>query len=184
VRPIRVLAFLAAAVLLTAVAPAPWVFEREGSRIEMSVRAFGGSHAGRFSEWGGEAELDPARPETARATVTVQAGSLRMSPAAVTQRATGPAFLDAARHPTIRFQLKSLEPLGGSRYSARAEVTVKGRRREIAFPVDLRIAGDQARLTGAFSLDRADFGIGTAGPWDRLVGRQVTVRVALQARPA
>jgi hypothetical protein len=61
---------------------------------------------------------------------------------------------------------------------------VKGRRRDIAFPVDLRVAGERAQLTGAFTLDRADFGIGTSGPWNRLVGRQVTVRVALQARPA
>lgn len=149
----------------------------------MSVRAFGGTHIGRFSDWRGEAELDPGRPEGARATVTVQAGSLRMSPAAVTQRATGPAFLDAARHPIIRFELKSLEPLGGSRYSARAEVTVKGRRRDVAFPIDLRLTRERAQLTGAFTLDRADFGIGTSGPWNRLIGREVTVRVALQARP-
>ena len=183
-RPAGVVAWLVAALLLTAAAPAAWVFDREGSRIEMSVRAFGGSHVGRFSEWRGEAELDPGRPEGARATVTVQSGSLRMSPAAVTQRAIGPAFLDAARHPTIRFELKSLEPLGGSRYSARAEVTVKGGRRDVAFPVDLRVAGARAQLTGAFTLDRTDFGIGTSGPWNRLIGREVTVRVALQARPA
>ncbi len=183
-RPLRLLSILASAVLLTAAAPAPWVFEREGSRIEMTVRAFGGSHVGLFSDWRGEAELDPARPEGARATVTVQAGSLRMSPAAVTRRALGPGFLDAPRHPTIRFDLKALEPLGGGRYSARAAVTVKGRQRDVAFPVDLRVSGQRAHLTGAFTLDRAEFGIGTSGPWNRLVGRQVTVRVALQARPA
>lgn len=181
---IRLVALAAATLLLTAFAPARWVFEREGSRIEMSVRAFGGSHSGRFSDWRGEAQLDPEQPEAAQATVTVQAGSLRMSPAAVTQRAIGPGFLDADRFPTIRFDLKALEPLGGSRYSARAEVTVKGRRRDVAFPVDLRVTGERAQLTGAFVLDRADFGIGTSGPWNRLVGRQVTVRVALQARPA
>lgn len=183
-RQLRVLACLAAAVVLTAASPQPWRFEQEGSRIEMSVRAFGGSHVGRFSDWRGEAQLDADRPEAARATVTVQAGSLRMSPAAVTQRAVGPGFLDAARHPTIRFELKSLEPQGGSRYSARAQVTVKGRQKDVTFPVDLRVAGERAHLTGAFTLDRADFGIGTSGPWNRLVGREVTVRVALQARPA
>ncbi|HZV83878.1 MAG TPA: YceI family protein [Brevundimonas sp.] len=183
-RRVLALSAMAAAVLLTAAAPSPWVFEPDGSRIEMSVRAFGGSHVGRFSDWRGEAALDANRPESARATVTVQAGSLRMSPAAVTERAVGPGFLDAERYPTIRFDLKSLEPLGGSRYSARAEVTVKGRRRDIVFPVDLRVAGQKAHLTGAFTLDRADFGIGTSGPWNRLVGRQVRVQVALQARPA
>jgi polyisoprenoid-binding protein YceI len=184
VRLIRLFAAFACVTLLGGAAPAPWVFEPESSRIDMSVRAFGGSHQGRFSDWAGRAELDADRPEDARATVTVQAGSLRMSPAAVTGRAIGPGFLDAARHPTIRFELKALEPLGGSRYSARAAITVKGRQRDVAFPVDLRVANGRAEMTGAFTLDRADFGIGTSGPWNGLIGRQVTIRVALRARPA
>lgn len=165
-------------------APAPWVFDREASRIEMSVRAFGGSHTGRFEDWRGSVLLDPARPESARASVTVQAASLTMSPAVASRRATGPAFLDAARYPTIRFDLKSLEPLGPDRYAARADITMKGRTRAVAFPLDLRITGQRAHLAGALTLDRADFGIGTSGPWNGLVARQVTVRVTLQARPA
>jgi len=180
------LAFLLACLtpLLLGAAPAPWIFEREGSRIEMSVRAFGGSHTGRFDEWRGNAVLDPARPQDARASMTVQAGSLKMSPSVATGRAIGPAFLDTARYPTIRFELRSLEPLGGDRYTAHADVTMKGRTRAIDFPLDLRVHSDRAQLAGAFTIDRADFGIGTSGPWNRLVGRQVTVRVALQARPA
>ena len=97
------------------------------------------------------------------------------------RRATGPAFLDAARYPQIRFDLQSLQPVGGNRYTARATVTIKGVTRPVSFPVDLRLTGDRAHLTGAFALNRADFGIGTSGPWNRLVGRQVTVRVGLQA---
>ena len=91
-------------------------------------------------------------------------------------------FLDAARHPLIRFDLLSLAQMGGNRYTARADVTMKGVKRPIVFPVDLRVIDDRAHLTGAFELNRADFGIGTSGPWNRLVGRQVTVRVALQAQ--
>lgn len=170
--------------LLAGAAPGPWTFEREASRIEMSVRAFGGWRTGRFEDWRGSAVLDRAHPETARATVTVQSASLRMSPSVATRRAIGPGFLDAARHPVIRFDLKSLEPLGGDRYTANADITMKGRTRAVAFPLDLRIDGDRAHLAGALTLDRADFGIGTSGPWNGLVGRQVTVRVALQARRA
>ncbi|MFA4893080.1 YceI family protein [Brevundimonas sp.] len=170
--------------LLTGAAPAPWTFDREASRIEMSVRAFGGSHTGRFEDWRGSVVLDPAHPESARASVTVQAASLRMSPAVASRRAVSPAFLDAARYPVIRFDLKSLEPLGPDRYTAHADITMKGRTRQVAFPLDLRISGQRAHLAGALTLDRADFGIGTSGPWNGLVGRQVTVRVALQARAA
>jgi len=163
-------------------APPPWTVVREASTIEMSVRAFGGSHRGRFEEWSGDIAFDPDAPGRTRATVEVRSGSLEMNPAAVRGRAVGPSFLDARRHPTIRFELRSLEALGGDRYSARADVTMKGRTRPVTFPVDLRVTGDRAHLAGAFTLDRTDFGIGTTGAWNSMVGREVTVRVALQAR--
>ena len=163
-------------------APPPWAVVREASTIEMSVRAFGGSHRGRFDDWRGDIAFDPETPDRTSATVVVQSGSLKMRPAGVTGRAVGPAFLDAQRYPTIRFDLRSLQALGGDRYSARADVTMKGRTRPVTFPVDLRVTGDRAHLTGAFTLDRTDFGIGTTGAWNRRVGREVTVRVALEAR--
>jgi len=165
-------------------APTSWAVLREASTIEMSVRAFGGSHRGRFDDWRGDIAFDPDAPSRTSATVVVQAGSLKMSPAAVTGRAVGPAFLDARRYPVIRFELRSLEAMGGDRYSAQADVTMKGQTRPVTFPVDLRVTGDRAHLAGAFTLDRTEFGIGTTGAWNRMVGREVTVRVALQARRA
>jgi polyisoprenoid-binding protein YceI len=175
---------LMALLTLTGAGAAPWTVDRDASRIELSVRAFGGSHSGRFTDWSGDIVFDPADPDRTRAVIVVQAASLAMSPAVASRRATGPAFLDSARHPLIRFDLRSLEPLGGDRYTARANVTMKGVTRPVAFPVDLRVTADRAHLTGAFALNRTDFGIGTSGPWNRLVGRQVTVRVSLQAHRA
>ena len=163
-------------------APVPWVVIRDASTIEMTVRALGGPHHGRFEAWRGDIAFDPEAPGQTRATVVVQTASLRMRSGTLTRRAV--ALLDPARHPTIRFELRSLDPLGGDRYEAHAEVTMKGRVRPVTFPVDLRVTGDRAHLTGAFTLDRTEFGIGTTGAWNRMVGREVTVRVALQARRA
>jgi len=173
---------LLAWVLLVGARPGPWTIERHASTIVLSVNAFGLTSMGNFEDWGGDIAFDPDSPELSRATVIVQAASLRVRPAFATARATGPGFLDAARHPTIRFQLRALEPSGGDRYSARADVTIKGTTRPVAFPVDLRITGDRAQMTGGFTVDRAAFGIGTSGLWNNFVARQVTVRVSLQAR--
>lgn len=179
-------AVLAAAIVaglgLTGAAPGPWTIDREASTIGMSIRALGQTRSGHFSDWRGDIVFDPAAPENTRADVVVQAASLRMSPDTLTRRALGPGFLDTARRPTIRFVLRSLEPRGGARYTARADVTLKGRTGVVVFPVDLRVSDDRAHLAGAFTLDRTDYGIGTAGPWNTLIGREVTVRVALQAR--
>ena len=167
---------------LGAAAPTPWVVIRDASTIDLAVRAFGVSHHGRFEDWHGDIVFDPAAPGRTQATVVVQAASLKMRSSALTRRARSSSLLDTARYPVIRFELRALLPLGDGRYTARAEVTVKGRTRQISFPVDLRVTGDRAHLAGAFTLDRTGFGIGTTGAWNRLVGREVTVRVALQAR--
>ncbi|MGV9009665.1 YceI family protein [Brevundimonas sp.] len=112
-----------------------------------------------------------------------------MSPFLTRPYRSGPPRAKAARsvsHFKLRhyLALRSLEPLGADRYTARADVTIKGVTRPLAFPVDLRLTDGRAHLTGAFVVDRTQFGIGTTGPWNRLVDRRVTVRVQLQARPA
>jgi polyisoprenoid-binding protein YceI len=179
-----VLAGLLALALGGATAPPAWVVVRQASTIELTVRALGGSHHGRFEDWRGDITFDPDAPGRTRATVLVQAASLRMRSSTLTARARGSSLLDTARHPVVRFELRSLQPLGRDRYTARAEVTIKGRTRPVSFPVDLRVTGDRAHLAGAFTLDRTQFGIGTTGAWNRILGREVTVRVALQARRA
>ena len=176
------LAGLLAGLGLAASEPPSWLVIREASTIELAVRALGGSHHGRFEDWRGDIAFDPAAPERTRATVVVQAASLKMRSGVLTRRATGPGMLDAGRHPVIRFDLRSLEPVGGVRYSARADITMKGRTRHVSFPLALRVTGDRAHLAGAFTLDRTEFGIGTTGAWNRILGREVTVRVSLQAR--
>lgn len=179
----RYLLILAALPLLGgAAAPPDWSVVRDASTLSLEVRAFGSTQSGRFEDWRGDLVFDPARPEATRADFVVQAGSLRMGSGAATRQARGRDFLDAAGHPTVRMQVRSLEPSGAARYTARADVTIKGRTRSVTFPVDLRVQGDRAQMTGSLSLDRAAFGIGTNGPWNGLIARQVMVRVSLTAR--
>lgn len=169
-------------VLGGAATPPSWTVVRGESTLALEVRAFGSAQRGRFEDWRGDLTFDPARPADTRADVTVQTASLRMATGAATRQALTRDFLDAERYPTVRLQLRSLEPAGGVRHTARADVTIRGRTRPVSFPVDVRVEGGQARMTGAIVIERADFGIGTSGPWNGLIARQVTVRVALTAR--
>jgi polyisoprenoid-binding protein YceI len=161
-----------------------WSVDPARSAITMRIRAAGLTQTGRFEDWSGDIRFDPATPAGARVVIDVRAGSLRMNEPSMTARATGPAFLDAARWPDIRFRLTGLEQGRAGRYAARAEVTVKGRTREVVFPADLRAAGDAAQMAGGFALDRAAFDIGMQGPWNALIGRQVRVDVALAVKAA
>jgi len=162
----------------------PWVVVPAQSEISMSVRTPLGMRTGRFERWSGDIRFDPESPLTAQVGVQVETASLRMDDAALTRTAVGTAFLDSARFPRVSFRLTSLEPAGTQRFTARAEVTVKGVTRPVSFPVTLRSDARSAQMDGGFSLDRAAFGIGTGGPWNALIGRQVRVEVSLATRPA
>jgi polyisoprenoid-binding protein YceI len=161
-----------------------WSVDAARSAITMRIRAAGLTQTGRFEDWSGDIRFDPATPGTAQVAIEVRAASLKMQDAALTTRATGPAFLDAVRWPAIRFRLTGLEPGPSGRFTARAQVTVKGRTREVVFPADLRVQGDVAQMSGGFALDRAAYDIGMQGPWNALISRQVRVEVALAVRSA
>lgn len=161
-----------------------WSVISERSSITMSVRAVGVTQTGLFSTWTSDIRFDPAEPRTAQVAIEVRAASLRMRQAAVTRRAVGPAFLDAERYPSIRFRLRSLEPLASGRYTARADVTVKDRSHPVVFPVSLELNEGVARMSGGFVLDRAAYGIGGEGGVNGLIGREVRVDVSLATRQA
>ena len=159
-----------------------WSVVPERSSITMHIQALGASQDGVFSSWTGDIRFDPARPEQASVAIDVRTASLRMRQAVVTRRAIGPGFLDADRYPSIGFRLQSLERLGSDRFAAVADVTIRGHTQPVVFPVDLRVEGRTAQMTGGFSFDRAAFDIGMRGPWNGLIGRQVRVEVSLTSR--
>lgn len=162
--------------------PRRWSVVQEQSSIALSLTAFGGRHEGRFGRWRGDVRFDPARPEAAAVTIEAEAASLRMQPDVATRRAIGPGFLDAQRHPTLSFRLKRLEPAGAGRFTALADVTVKGRTQPVSFPIQLSVEGRSARMTGGFSLDRRSLDIGMGQPWNTVLGRQVRVDVVMALR--
>ncbi|MGV3578405.1 YceI family protein [Brevundimonas sp.] len=161
-----------------------WVVVPDASTITMRVGTPVGARTGRFTRWNGDIRFDPDRPETAEVEIEVDSASLRMEDARLTATAVGAGFLDSGRYPRIAFRLTGLDRAGGNRFTARADITMKGVTRPVRFPATLRSDGQTAQMTGGFSLDRAAFGIGTRGPWNGLIGQQVRVDVSLATRPA
>jgi len=178
---------IAAAGILADASPAEvrrWVVVSSESAITLSVGSLLGGRTGRFERWTGDIRFDPEAPGAAEVGIEVDAASLRMDDALLTRTAVGGAFLDSVRHPTAVFRLTGLDPVGAERFTARADITLKGVTLAVVFPVTLRSDGRTAQMAGGFSLDRAAFGIGTGGPWNALIRRQVRVDVVLATRPA
>jgi polyisoprenoid-binding protein YceI len=94
-------------------------------------------------------------------------------------------WFDAARYPRATFTTTSFKDLGGGRYQAQGVLSLRGVSRPITLPFTLSIAGDLAKMTSVFSVNRSLFGVGR-GQFKsaETVPLEVTVNVALTARKA
>jgi polyisoprenoid-binding protein YceI len=65
--------------------------------------------------------------------------------------------------------------------SAVGSLTIKGIAVPLTLPVALRVEGDQAEASGAFTLDRRAFGIGDTVPDEGTLGFGVDLNFTLKA---
>ncbi len=184
----RLVILLIGAVLLPAVAAQASPYDRiltEQSRIAFVSRQMGVPVEGQFRRFSAQIAFDPARPETAHATLEVDLASFDMGSREVYDEVVGRNWFDVRQHPTARFVATGLKHLGGDRYEVRGQMTIKGRTREVTAPFTLRPQGRHAVLEGAFPLRRLDYGIG-AGPWGdtSIVADEVQVRFRFLAASA
>lgn len=83
------------------------------------------------------------------------------------------------------FRATSFKALGGNRYQAIGDLTVRGVTKPLTPPFTLVITGDVAKMTASLALNRLAFGVGQ-GEWKttEVVPGTVTVNISLTARRA
>ncbi|MBE3636943.1 cytochrome b/b6 domain-containing protein [Mangrovicoccus algicola] len=163
-------------------AASDWTVE-DGS-LEITVHQFGSDVTGRFADWTAVISFDPeAGPGPAGdAVIRISVPSLTLG--TVTEQARGAEFFDASGFPEAVFEA-GLERLEDGSYLARGTLELKGRQVPVELPFTLAMQDGAARATGSVTLDRRDFGIGTANhPDEGSLGFAVRVDIALTARPA
>ena len=177
---------LALAALLAAPVPASTeaytAVDADQSRIAFGFRPMGVSMQGRFESFRAELDFDPARPESASATLEIELESFDAGVRDLNREVHGSQWFDTANHPVARFVSSSVTPLGEGRYELAGELTLKGTTRPLRTPVTISIADGHALFEGEFVLERLDHDIGT-GAWrdTRVVANEVQVRFSLAA---
>jgi polyisoprenoid-binding protein YceI len=164
---------------------AEWRVVMPESEIAFTARQGERAFTGHFAAWRAEIRFDPNDLAASRAVVVIDLASARTGDRQRDAMLPEPAWFDVARFPEARFETTAIRHLGGNRYLAAADLTIKGITRQVKLPFTLDIEGDVARMAGGLTLRRIEFDIGT-GPWaeGKWVGLEVEVGVRLLARRA
>jgi polyisoprenoid-binding protein YceI len=165
-------------------APAPaWTVDKAGSSIRFSSTVSGAPFSGAFSRWDADIHFDPANLAGSSATATIDVASAATGDADRDQALPSPAFFSAARVPRATFTAHAFKSLGGARYQALGQLTLRGVTRPLALPFTLVIASGRAHMNAEVALDRLAFGVGQ-DEWRATTNlpAQVKVDISLNAQ--
>ncbi len=166
-------------------APATWVVDRAASSLGFKSSFSGMAFDGSFRRWNAEIAFDPKDLADSKAVVTVETGTATAGDDSRDEAMPTGDWFDVAHFPKATFATRSIKSLGGDRYDATADLTIRGVTKSIDLPFTLVITGDQAKMTGEVVLDRSAFGVGQ-GEYASAdtVPLNVTVVVSLTANRA
>ncbi len=167
----------------TAVTAGSYVVEPTHTRIRFTV-----SHMG-FTDWYGDLSgatgslvLDPSNLASAKVDVSMPAASVLTINSKLDGELKGPAWLDAAQFPDIRFVSTKVSRTGASTADMEGDLTLHGITRRVTLKVKFNGAGinplDKAYtvgFNGSTSIKRTDFGLNTYIP---LIGDDVQIEIS------
>lgn len=68
-------------------------------------------------------------------------------------------FFEVSKHPEVNFKMIRSNSLGNSKYNILGELTIKGNKSVISFPLELNQSGSELTAKGTFKFDRTKFDI-------------------------
>jgi len=169
-------------VLLTPAAWAGgWKIDHDHSTLGFEATQSGARFGGEFESFDAVMRFDPETLDQALFDVTVDVTSFDSNSSDRDSTVAGKDWFWFKRFPEAKFVTTEFRALGGDRYEAVGDLTIKGIGRSIVLPFTWVIDGDRATMDGGVTLTRTDFKVGE-GEWasGKTVGRQVDVKVRLR----
>lgn len=190
--------FLTAAVLAAAVAvpavPAHaadvYTIDKGHSEVSFQVRHLVTNVRGRFNDFAGTVNLDPANLANSTVEFTIQATSIDTGVADRDNHLRSADFFDVETFPTLRFTSTKVEKAGDDRYRVHGDITIRDVTKAIVLDAEYGGQGkdpwgnQRVAFSASTSLSRGEFGL----KWNQaleaggvLVGDKIDIEVEVQA---
>ena len=117
--------------------PTQWTIDSAHSAAHFSVRHLMISNVrGEFTKVTGTATIDPVNPAKSSVEITIDASSINTREPQRDEHLKSPDFLDVAKHPTLTFRSKKVEPHGAENHKLTGDLTIRGVTKEVTFDVE------------------------------------------------
>jgi polyisoprenoid-binding protein YceI len=190
---------LFAAFALAALAAVPsfaadtYAVDASHSEVSFQVRHLVTNVRGRFNDFNGTINLDPANLEKSKVEFRVKAASIDTANEDRDKHLRAEDFFHAEKYPEITFKSNSIKKTGKDTYAVTGDFTMRGVTRRITLPVTyLGTArdpwgNDKAGFETAITLDRKEYGIVWNAAVDNggvILGDDVKIAINLEANKA
>jgi polyisoprenoid-binding protein YceI len=147
------------------------------SEIAYVSKQMGVDVEGNFGRFEAQIDLDPDKLPTSSVMLSVDTSSVIFPATDVVAELRKPDWFDTAHYPRAEFKSSRITRLADGRYEITGMLTIKGRTRQVVFPVTLGRSGATTFATGALTIKRLDYGVG-GGEWGdtSLVADEVQVK--------
>jgi polyisoprenoid-binding protein YceI len=181
--PLAALALSATVISAPAHAGAPtWNVNKGSSHLGFGVAVNNQGVKGEFRRWDAQIAFDPKALGQSRVAATIEMGSAVTGEATRDQSLPTADWFNVAAFPRATFVATNFKDLGGGRYQAMGDLTIRGVRRPVVLPFTLKINGNSAQMQGSLTINRGMFGVGQ-GQWKgtEMVAANVQINVSLNA---
>ncbi|WP_028456151.1 YceI family protein [Chitinilyticum litopenaei] len=161
---IRSLLLTAGLTLASAPLLAAQTIDTGKSRIEFTFKQMGGSVDGYFKSFGGSVNFDPAKPEKARAELTIDPNTIDVGGPDGNAEAKKKPWFNVAAFPKATFSATGVKALGGGKFEVKGKLTIKGVSRDVTGQLTATQLGDTLELKGTVPVKRLAFQLGD-GVW-------------------
>lgn len=183
-------ATLALSASAVSAAPQTFVVDKVHSEAGFKVRHLLSKTAGRFTDFDGRIQFDPARLESSSVEFHIRATSVDTDVEDRDKHLRSADFFDVANHPEIVFRSESIRSAGKDRYDVTGTLSIRGNEKRITLPVTYYgqtrdpWGNERAGFSTAVTLNRKDFGMVWNKALDQggfVLGDEVWVTLEIEA---
>ena len=183
----RIYAAMLAGLVIAPIAQASeyTAIQADKSTLNFTYKQMGVAMDGNFKKFNAQISFDPAKPANAKAEFDLELASIDSGSEEADDEVKGRNWFNTKVFPRAKFESTNFKPLGGNRYEVSGKMTIKGKTQMVTAPFTFAPQGKNAVADGAFTLKRADYGIGE-GAWAdfSVVANEIQIKFHFLASPA